>query len=322
MTFPDGEVLSVPGSYNLGRADWSTTVNQSVAQPYASASQIRDYLTLNWLERPPLTVEEIQLMPVQEVIALYYSCRYQPKPGTYRPNSTVVKGLGIGRLAWDHEEHIQERIYVTRPELHYTTYNSRTFRILLPPSEFKIIESPPDLLGTVTQAVVLGILGAGVGALGVVASVGVQVAQAGAAAYQQKQIQDAINKATNITGELQAGVTIAKSLFHDPVPDQSTITTLKTNLDHWNTVVAQAKQIAPQVIKYGSHLHDASYVLVIEQGSSAYSWAPFNRFFYSLSVQQMVLSSGKQSISQQVQQPISGRSAAIGLGIGALLLLL
>lgn len=309
VTFPDGEILQTGGIGS--KFTWPV-------EPWMTDAATASWIELNYLMRPPLTDEEIQLMPVNEIISTYYSlrrvvdiCKVQPDP---------VVSAGLGKYGEQHELNIQMRIFNLRQDLHQISVAGRTYRILVPPA----LLNPPDCPGSG-----LGMAGAGVLA-DVVGYFIPIVGWAYAIASTTYQVVDTVNqlkaagKAADLVAEIQNGITYAKQFIHDPPPNAQYIEKLKSGYAGWTSRVKQVTPLADQINYQGVHacgpITGIMNSLGGVNGAAAYAaaWKPYQTYFFSQTVYNMCYPApaASGSLTSQVAP------AAVGLGIGALLLLL
>lgn len=308
VTFPDGEIIQTGG---LG-SSWVWPV-----PPFMTDAATAAWVELNFLSRPPVTNLEIQLMPVDEVISFYYSLRKIIPPCGVRPDPVISAGLG--KFGKDHEFNLQQRIFNNRPDLHQITVGGKTYRILVPPHLLDPPPCPSSGMGMAAGGLVADIIGYFIPIVGwayVIASTAYQV-------VDTVETLKAAGRAADLVNEIQAGITYAKSLIHDPPPNQESINTLKNNFAAWKSRVEQVKPLAFQINLQG--IHSCSGITAIlngidsSNGPAKYAglWRPYENYFFSQSVYNMCFPATQSSAI-----PAAAAPAAVGLGLGALLLLL
>jgi hypothetical protein len=345
LRFPDGEVISY-AIHNPG----------SIIPPFVDQSVIDSFLNLNWIMRPPLSDAEIMLMPVAEIIALYYGIR-QVKGYGIIPNSAISRGLG--RVGVQHELNLQNRIFNLRKDLWQVSDGVKSYRVLLPPNYLGPPSKPKEsLLGQImgwvellavpilpltiysvihpdsqiakytklTGSIIIdiGLVGGG-GVIGVLLDAGFQTLKAAGTAESVKGIMKAVHASTAVTTEVLAGIDLAKRTVPDPLPDVSLTSALSANYSSWVNSLSSAVKVAPTIHAKALHICDAAYSLIEENGGIvlySQNWSPFLGYFYSDTVKSMVfpetpLASTTTSVFSDQNAPI-----AAGIGIGALLLFL
>lgn len=344
FAFPSGEVISLgkESHRSVGATDMLAIVppdnimtplgviwHEFPLQPQASDSQRQDYLMFNWLSRPRLSDEEIQLMPVSEVIDLYYTLRTPKDNCRYVPHPVISANLGI--LGDQHEYSIQQRIYNLRPELHQIVVGAKKYIILLEPSQMKIPPCGPTVLTQVTQGVVLGILGGALGAIGTAASVAVNTAEAASSAYQSIQSNRELNKVTGLAANIRDGVLIAGQSIPNPAHDMAKISRLDTQYRNWQALVETYQKSMSSILQSALHICGPEWSLFptpnqstnkgVQQAVQKFlqGYPLYKKFFYSDSVMKMVY---PEAVSFGLTQQPPAVQAGIGIGIGALLLLL
>jgi hypothetical protein len=315
VNFPDGEILQTGG---VG-SQWTWPV-----PPFMSDAATAAWIELNYLSRPPITNLEIQMMSVSECISLYYSLRKLIPPCTIKPDPIISAGLG--KFGAQHEFNLQQRIYNSRPDLHQISVGGKTYRILVPPH---LLDPPPCPSS-----------GLGMGAAGLVADIVAYfvpiVGWIYAAASIAYETYDTINqlkaagRAADLVNEIQAGITYAKNLIHDPAPDAQTLETLRRNFAAWKSRVDQVTPLANQINIQAIHacsgitailnsISVGNRIFAGPNGPAEYAaqWRPYENYFFSQHVYNMCFPATQSSAIPAAVAP-----AAVGLGLGALLLLL
>lgn len=314
VQFPDGEILTVGNSGS--RFTWPVP-------PWMTDAATQSWLELNFLMRPPFTDLEIQLMPVDEVISTYYSLRKIVPPCSIQADPIVSAGLG-NRWGAAHEFNIQQRIFNNRPDLHQITVGGKTYRVLVPPHLLDPPDCPSSGLGMAGGGLITDIVGYFIPIVGwayVIASTAYQVVDT---VGQLK----AAGKAADLVSEIQAGITYAKQLVHDPAPNAQTIETLKSNFAAWKSRVTQVTPLASQINYQAIHACNGVTAILNNydknnpaNGPAKYAglWKPYENYFFSQKVYDMCFPAPAQS---SILSSASVAPAAVGLGLGALLLLL
>lgn len=309
ITFPDGEILQTAGS----GSQWTWPV-----PPFMTDAASAAWIELNFLSRPPITNLEIQMMTVDECISLYYSLRKLTPPCTVTPDPVISAGLG--KFGSQHEFNLQQRIYNNRPDLHQISVGGKTYRILVPPHLLDPPPCPSSGLGMAGGGLIADIVGYFIPIVGwayVIASTAYQVVDT------VNQLKEA-GRAMDLVNEIQAGITYAKQLIHDPAPNQSSLNVLRNNFAAWKSRVQQVAPLAATVNIQAIHACSGITAILNKidgaNGPAKYAaqWRPYENYFFSQNVYNMCFPAPVSSSAI----PAGAAPAAVGLGLGALLLLL
>lgn len=324
LILPNGEVLTSAKQYPI-----------RPVPPFSSVATVRAFLDLNVIMRPPLSDDEIALMPVEEVISLYYRIKRVTGYDSYVPDPLISNGLAKN-LGVEHEANLQNRIYNLRPDLHQVTVGNRVYRVLLPPGMMKAPKKPDSLLSDIeigifnfsfpfligvkselkTQIVetVTSIALNFVPVVGIFLSIAYSASIQVVRAQELKAILKTMQMQQSIVDEISDGADYAKQIVPNPAPDSARIQRLGQACTIWQQripqMIASAKQLNVQVV----HFCDPAYTVFSTDPSYIADWSPWWNYFLSKAVHDMVF--------PQLTQPVTPAGQATPAGAGALALLL
>jgi len=314
VTFPDGE--SVPVSDGAAFA---------TVAPFSTQDEVDNFVRLNWLMRPPFSDLEIQLMPVSEIIALYYSLRKVVNICHYQADPVISAGLPTGGspdAGIAHELNLQDKIRQLRPELLSVSDGTHVYRVLLDPA---MLNAPPcpSTSGLPYVLTGLSVILSIIPVVGWALAAGLSVYQAGSEIANAQSAMTAINASQSLTAEVMSGINLAKSTIPNPQPAQAQKLALASAYQSWLSDVQTANSMAWTVNTGAVHLCDPAVGLLGGDLSTLATyvarWKPYSDFFYSATVKAMM-----QSAAAAATSSLAGKAgpALVGAGIGALLLLL
>lgn len=332
LPLPDGNVYRSDAGGQGGGPEFG-----DLQKGTATPAQVDAYIKLNYLLRPPLTDCEIQLMPVADVIVLYYTLCPIVACFQNKPNPVTARGLPY-IYGVVHDNKIQQRIYSLRPELHQVADASgKIYRVLLPPSS--MLAPKCDESATTLQFATLVLSIVTLGAAWWVTAIVTAAEAVGQAANNAVLMAD-INKAQGVAREVLIGVNLAKLSIRDPAPDGQLIKTCQQSYVNWQQACDQASataqatlslwRIMPAPYAMIAYMYDPQFDqswikrlanqgrndindpvgprqkaqndAVIADNASRYvsDWTPYRQFFWSGAVAQMVLAAATTSSSTAV----------------------
>lgn len=318
--------------------------------------ELNAFLVLNYLMRPPITNAEIRCLPVAEALGLYYSCNAVHECRKL-PNPLLNVGLPLS-MALEHDEALQNRIYLMRPDLR-VAYDAKgtPYQILLSPDQ---LQAPNPSLCKGTNwgmTITLGVVSIFAGPL---VSAIVSVAQTAYTSEQSLEMARAVNRLKSTGGQLANALTVATTMIPDPVPDQQTLATLAASYRDWQNLIAQYSPVAEQVLIKASRLPPPYDALArgpatIQQsirqsqlvsgngnwydsegiklsrgrnewmagfaGNLAYYWQPYSEFFWSQTVKEMIMNPKAAAAGQvmaQAKLEDQAGGAVVAGGLGGL----
>lgn len=215
------------------------------------SEQIRSqFVICNWLLRPPITDAEILVMPLADLLNLYYNLAVGVKCGEEpKANPIASRGLPHG-FAVANDRLLQSRIFALRTDLHNVTdLAGNVFPVLVPPNSLV----PPNCDETDTMVQGLSAL-ASIAAFGVGAVVGAAIATAISLAntfistivqrIDLASIEKAAQEAQGMARAILNGIKTAAAMVPEPVLTDTLRQNLLTNYTAWVNVIAQYEPLA------------------------------------------------------------------------------
>lgn len=316
ITFPDGRSLSYPPP--------GTQLPGLGLFPEATAADEQTFINLDFLMRPPLSDEEITLMPNNDAIALYYKLApitgySNTANGGYGTNPDISAGLYD--LAVTYELTLRQRIWDLRPDLASISDGTKVYRVLLPANMLVPPNPPPsNALGGGLLSV-LGVVLSFIPVVGWIAEVGLTAYELTDTIETMQAAGRAAQLGQNILDEVTSGINLVHQLVPDPAPNAGAINALQLNYNSWQNSVQSAPGLIPTIEQLAPNMCGGSYFLLVEAGGvDAFfnAWKPWQNYFYSQGVADMVLGSGAITSTVAAAGPVV---AGLGLGLLAFLLL-